>query len=103
MKQWIARLFGKKAEPCRRVTLAQFTREEDVDGVTLQVRVIEVHPPGYEMERRIELRAMCDWTDGWFDVGEIRTRDADGFAKLLGDAARYVESTTHVPEWLKGR
>jgi hypothetical protein len=88
MTAWIANFFRVLPERVWVFVLGRFTREPE-DGVTLQARIIEVHPPGLGSDVRVELRMHFDDCDEWYTVGEISIEHAEAFSKLLHDVAMF--------------
>jgi hypothetical protein len=85
--QWIANLFRRR-KPAPRVVLKTF--EETIDELTLQVRVVEVRPPGYEPDLRVDLWAYHYCADEWWQLTEVSAAHAGQFAALLAKAAEFI-------------
>ena len=90
IRQWIADWLGLYPERVRVTVLATFTREKE-NGCVLQSRIIEVAPPSYDADIRVELRACSDSFDGWYPIAELRLADASAFASLLTDADEFAK------------
>jgi hypothetical protein len=87
MREWIRKRMGGR-EPVRIIVLKSFTSLKPPDEL-LEARVIEVHPPGRSIDRRVELRAYVDDLDDWCHVAEVSAEDAGAFAKLLAEADEF--------------